>query len=251
MKNNKKLERSLSVAEVMDGPVISIITVVLNAEACFSDSIKSVKDLTYKNVEYIVIDGGSKDATVDIIKLNESFIDYWVSEPDEGVYDAMNKAIDVSHGDYIIFLGADDILLDVLHKVVEFFDDEKTSYYGNVILSENNKVYGGKFHPLKLFNKNIPHQAIFYSKHVFDRFSFNLRYIALADYALNLEILSKKEYGFKYIPKIIAKYNDEDGLSSTVVDQAFSLDKPELIKKYYSVFYYVIYRLVRFVVKRK
>ena len=84
-----------------------------------------------------------------------------------------------------------------------------------------------------------------------DRYSFNLKYIAVADYALNLKIFSEKIYGFRYIPKIIAKYNNEDGLSSTVVDRAFSLDKPVLIKKSYSAFYYMIYRLVRFVAKGK
>lgn len=232
-------------------PLISVITVVYNGVEYIEQAIQSVITQSYDNVEYIIIDGGSTDGSLDVIKKYNDVVDYWVSESDQGVYDAMNKGVGLSRGDYVLFLGCDDTLFNVFHEVVTFFSTNTTSYYGNVILSKSNKVYGGKFHPLKLFYKNIPHQAIFYSRYVFDRFSFNLKYIAVADYALNLKVFPKKEYGFRYVPKIIAKYNNEDGLSSTVVDQAFSLDKPVLIKKYYSVFYYTIYRLVRFVVKRK
>ena len=230
-------------------PMVSIITVVLNGAHCLEKSMKSVEALSYDNIEYIVIDGASSDGTMDIIRKNESFVDYWVSEPDRGVYDAMNKAIRASHGDYILFLGADDYLYDVIHEVVNEFDDEMMSYYGNVILSGNEKRYGGRFYPLKLFLKNIPHQAIFYSRYVFDDYKYECKYSALADYALNLKVFSDEKYGLSYIPRTVAYYNNENGLSSVVIDHKFAMDKPGVIKKHYSRFYYIVYMLIRLVFK--
>ena len=232
-------------------PMITIITVVLNGAQYLRESMRSVERLTYKNIEYIIIDGGSSDETVDIIKQNESFVDYWVSEPDRGVYDAMNKGIDASKGDYILFLGCDDSLFDIFHEVTGYFNSKTASYYGDVILSKNIKSYDGRFFPLKLFIKNIPHQAIFYSKHVFDEYRFDTKYVTVADYALNLKIYSNSRYGLKYIPRTIANYNNENGLSSTLVDHEFSKDKPGIIRQHYSKLYYWIYMILRFIFKRK
>lgn len=95
-------------------PLITVITVSYNAVSSIEDTIKSVINQSYKNIEFIIIDGQSTDGTVDIIKKYEKQIAYWTSEPDNGVYDAMNKGIDKSTGEWIIFLGADDILLDNL-----------------------------------------------------------------------------------------------------------------------------------------
>lgn len=231
-------------------PLISVITVVYNGLDTIEGSILSVLEQSYKDFEYIIIDGGSTDGTLDIIKKYSEGINYWVSEPDEGIYDAMNKGVTLSQGDYIIFLGCDDVLFDVLHEVAPLLLNKTTSYYGDVVLSKSNEVYGGKFYPLKLFSKNIPHQAIFYSRNVFDGNGFDLKYVAVADYAFNLKAFSRQEHGFSYIPKIIAKYNNESGISSTVVDQAFSLDKPRIIRENYKLTYYVIYMILRFVFKK-
>ena len=89
-------------------PLITIITVVYNGEEYLEETIQSVINQTYPNVEYIIIDGGSTDRTLDIIKKYEDYIDYWVSEKDDGIYDAMNKGLKVAKGDYIAILNADD-----------------------------------------------------------------------------------------------------------------------------------------------
>ena len=91
---------------------ISIITVSYNAAKTIEQTISSVVNQTYQDIEYIIIDGGSTDGTMDIIRKYEDRIAYWISEPDKGIYDAMNKGIDVATGDYVYFLGADDRLVD-------------------------------------------------------------------------------------------------------------------------------------------
>jgi glycosyltransferase involved in cell wall biosynthesis len=235
----------------LNKPLISIITVVYNGKEHLEQAILSVVDQAYDNVEYIIIDGGSTDGTLDIIKKYDDALDYWVSEPDNGVYDAMNKGIKLFQGDYVLFLGCDDRLHNVLHDVARFLDMPATSYYGNVILSNNKRAYGGRFYPLKLFIQNIPHQAILYSRYVFNEYKFDCKYITVADYALNLKIFSDVKYGLKYIPKIIADYNNEYGLSSTLVDHEFSKNKPEIIKKHYSKFYYKLYMMLRFIFKKR
>lgn len=95
-----------------DKPLISIITVVYNGEAYLEQTIQSVINQSYDNVEYIVIDGGSNDGTLDIIKKYEQQIDYWVSERDNGIYSAFNKGVRVAQGEWISFLGADDTYLE-------------------------------------------------------------------------------------------------------------------------------------------
>ena len=92
--------------------IISIITVSYNAVKTIEQTISSVVNQSYSNIEYIIIDGGSTDGTVDIIKKYEDRIAYWVSEPDGGIYDAMNKGIKVATGDYIQIIGADDFLIN-------------------------------------------------------------------------------------------------------------------------------------------
>ena len=89
-------------------PLISIVTVVLNDAKHLEQAIKSVLGQTYDNIEYLIIDGGSTDGTLDIIRKHEKAIDYWVSEPDSGIYDAMNKGVSLATGDLIALLNSDD-----------------------------------------------------------------------------------------------------------------------------------------------
>lgn len=91
-----------------DRPLVTIITATYNAASCLRRTIESIRRLKYENIEWIVIDGGSKDGTVEIIQENEDIIGYWVSEPDAGIYDAWNKGVRLACGDWIAFLGAGD-----------------------------------------------------------------------------------------------------------------------------------------------
>lgn len=103
-----------------DSPLVTVITVVFNGAATIEHTIRSVIEQTYDNVEHIIIDGGSTDATLDILRKYEGDIDYWVSERDAGIYDAMNKGIALARGDYIGMLNSDDFFANpsALEKIV-------------------------------------------------------------------------------------------------------------------------------------
>lgn len=112
---------------------ISIITVVFNSKSALEKTIKSISEQKYKDIEYIVIDGGSTDGTVDIIKKYEKFIFVWISEPDKGIYDAMNKGLKKATGDYVWFLNAGDEIysLDTL-SFINTLESNADAFYGEV-----------------------------------------------------------------------------------------------------------------------
>lgn len=118
-----------------DSPLITIVTVVYNDELSIEKTIQSVMSQNYKNIEYLIVDGGSTDGTVDIIKKYDHFISYWCSEPDKGIYDAMNKAIDLASGEWINFMNSGDyfinesVLTNIFKNSSELADI--TIIYGN------------------------------------------------------------------------------------------------------------------------
>ena len=112
-----------------DKPLISIITVVYNGDKYLEETVQSVLSQTYDNVEYIIIDGASTDGTIDIIRKYEDQIDYWVSERDKGMYDAMNKGIDAASGELINFMNAGDRLIFLDVNSLLKLHTTNTSYY--------------------------------------------------------------------------------------------------------------------------
>jgi glycosyltransferase involved in cell wall biosynthesis len=227
-------------------PLISVITVVFNGVTTFEETILSVVNQNFKDFEYIVIDGGSTDGTLDIIKKNQDKISFWVSEPDKGIYDAMNKGIQKARGEYIYFLGADDVFIDefVLGKTSVFFKNKFNIYYGNVIFKKRNILYDGKFNGFKLVTRNISHQCIFYPKAVFVEFKYNTVYRIFADYDLNLKLFNHKKFQFKYIPLTIALFNDEGASGTNTLDANFEVDRLKIIKANFPYLVY-LYRLIR------
>lgn len=126
-------------------PKISVITVVYNGQNLLEGTIKSVINQTYNNIEYLIIDGKSKDKTVDIIKQYESNIANWISESDNGLYDAMNKGLKMATGDFVLFMNAGDQFsnLTVLETVFSKYDDQTDVLYGEVMMvDENRKAIG-------------------------------------------------------------------------------------------------------------
>jgi len=113
---------------------VTIITVTYNAERFIERTIQSIIGQDYPNIEYIVIDGGSDDDTINIIKKHEEYIAYWISEPDGGIYDAMNKGIEVATGEWINFMNAGDTFshASVLSHIKGYFQKELSFFYGGV-----------------------------------------------------------------------------------------------------------------------
>ena len=189
-------------------PLVSIVTVVYNGEKHLEESIKSVINQTYDNVEYIIIDGGSTDGTVDIIKKYEDKIDYWVSEKDGGIYDAMNKGIVISHGKIIGIVNADDLIYpDTLAKVSQAFKNDEVMFtYGQVDLAdENSKIFdiaksiGLQSLKYRLF-RHMPflHPTMFVKKSVYEKIGlYDTNYKLSADYDFILRIIENKMQGIR------------------------------------------------------
>lgn len=193
-----------------DKPLISIVTVVYNGEKYLEETILSVINQTYSNVEYIIIDGGSTDGTLDIIKKYEDKIDYWVSERDKGIYDAMNKGIDVATGEWINFMNAGDGFY-AEHTLSEFNIIKKNGnaniIYGDVEVLYNRFTKIQKAHKLDniFLGMRFSHQSTFYKKSYIKKNKYNLDYKLSADYESILKAYILDFKGFLYINKVISK----------------------------------------------
>lgn len=219
-----------------DGPLISIVTVVFNGAATIEATINSVLSQNYPRLEYVIIDGGSTDGTVEIVRRYEKQLARWVSQSDAGIYDAMNQALEMISGDFVLFLGCDDLLWgpDVLIHAADKMRDQRLIYYGDVVMKGTGAVYDGFFSRWKIVRKNICHQSIFYPKELYKENKYSLEYPVLADYAYNLQFFKQ----FSYLNLIISRFN-ESGVSGRVVDTAFNKDFRGLVKSYLGIFLYI------------
>lgn len=171
-------------------PFFSIITVVKNASSSIQRCIDSIKFQTFQDFEYIVIDGSSVDGTVDKLKLNNSIIDYCISQPDEGLYFAMNKGIKLTRGRYIGILNADDSYdlrtLERVHQAIEKFSETQIIYGGMTYFEEPNKNYFINHNDLP--NRMIFHPTCFVERNTyFANGLLNTRYRVAADYDFMLK----------------------------------------------------------------
>lgn len=201
-------------------PKISIIIATYQAERDLQKCLDSIISQSYSNIETIIVDGGSTDSTVSIIKTNMPFVSRWVSERDNGIYDAMNKGVLLATGDFILFLGADDLLIIDISTIIPHLQDHKTIYYGNVEFKQSGLIYAGEFNRYKLAIKNICHQGILYPADVFKSFSYDLEYKLLADHAINIRLFGSKDYAFCYLPFVISRFN-QTGVSGAMFDSDY------------------------------
>lgn len=200
----------------------TVITVCYNASATISQTIASVLGQSYAEMEYIVVDGNSSDATTYILQSIKDERMKFISEPDSGIYNAMNKGLRMASGDYLIFLGADDTFYDneVLTKVADKIKTGDDVVYGNVMLRKRQRLYNGAFSRWTWGHRNISHQCIFYPRSVYTHYSYDERFRSVADWDYNLRLLSDG-ISFRYITETICTFNDADGLSSCTKDYEF------------------------------
>jgi putative colanic acid biosynthesis glycosyltransferase len=193
---------------VVKKPLISIITVVFNGAESIESTIRSVIFQNYDFFEYIIIDGFSNDGTIDIIKKYECHLDYWISEKDNGIYDAMNKGLGKINGDWFLFLNSGDTFVsnNVLLDVSLFFISPNSNYYGIADIFYKDKFLYKKPSLKKIdFSKTLPiHQTIFISSR-FKDYCFDSNYKIVSDsmYIFNLSLISS----FDFVPITIAKFH--------------------------------------------
>jgi len=197
--------------------LISIITATYNSQKTIEHTIQSVLSQTYSNIEYIIIDGKSTDETLDIIKKYEGEISKVISEPDRGIYDALNKGIEQATGGVVGFLHADDFYANnqVIENIVKVFETQKTdSVYGDleyVSASNTDKTIRnwqtGNFSLKELKKGWMPPHPTFYVKtEVYKKYgNFNLDYKIAADYDLVLRFLGKYKISATYLPQVLVK----------------------------------------------
>ena len=192
-----------------DKPLVSIITVVYNGEKFLEETIQSVISQTYENVEYIIIDGGSTDGTLDIIKRYEDKIDYWISEKDKGIYDAMNKGIDVASGEIMGLINADDWYeKDTIDMVIKKYSGDKNFdiFHGNLnYINKSEKIYKPNFSHRKMLlqGMSLYHPTCFVKRSIYEEEKFDVNYQLAADYKLIFSMMLK-EKKFCYIDKVLA-----------------------------------------------
>lgn len=193
---------------------ISIITVCYNSETTIEDTLKSVLKQTYKDYEYIIVDGKSKDNTLDIIKKYETKFKgrlKWISERDKGLYDAMNKGIKMASGDIVGIINSDDILADkmVFKKIIRTFENRNCdAIYADLVIKDENLDKTVRVFNAKKGNYKVgwypPHPTLYVKKKLYDKYgTYNQKYKIAADYDFMLRILKKSKLKICYINEVM------------------------------------------------
>ncbi|MGA3171314.1 MAG: glycosyltransferase family 2 protein [Chthoniobacteraceae bacterium] len=217
-------------------PLFAIIIPVFNAGGKLERSIESVLREPRELWELWVMDGGSHDGTVDMLKGYEGDI-HWVSEADGGIYDAMNKGIARSGAPYLYFMGAGDVLrAGVLEKVARALPRSGAGFvYGNVFMQDKQVVWDGAWTAEKFRTRTPCQQAIFYDRRIFEwHGGFELRFKTLADYAMNIRCFGDKRVRKIFVDEVIADYEGA-GASASVRDEAFYEARPGLLREWLGI----------------
>lgn len=196
-------------------PRISVVTVCYNASEVIEKTLRSVSSQTYDNIEYLIIDGASKDDTLDVVDLYSNHVDYLSSEPDKGLYDAMNKGIFAATGDFLIFMNADDVFADtdVVADVAAFIEEhpDVDAVFGDSqqILDHGTYTVRTK-EPFKDHKITFSHQAVFIRVPVLRTHPFDLRFPYAADYE-QLSHFYLEGRKFAHIDRVIARVEMRGG----------------------------------------
>lgn len=221
-------------AEIKRCPMkYSVITINFNNCEGLRKTIMSVVAQTYKDYEYIVIDGGSTDGSVDVIKEYSDSIMYWVSEPDSGIYNAMNKGVAQAHGDYCIFMNSGDFFYNA--KVLESFSNynmQEDLVIGNLVSVRDGCVL---FAPPQrdismyyLYSGTIPHQSSFIKTELLRLYPYDESLRIVSDWKFFVQIVVLHNCSVRYIDAVVAKF-DTDGISTSNPDKMWR-EKERVLK---------------------
>lgn len=235
---------------------ISVITVCYNAVDVIEKTIQSVLSQNYDNLEYIIIDGGSTDGTVDIIKRYSESIDYWHSKPDKGIYDAMNKGIQVATGDFLNFMNAGDKFSDkdTITQVASYCDKNLIAIYGacrKIYISGKSSIEKPRALNKLLTDMPFCHQSVFINVKYHKSHLFNISFRYSADYDFFYHAW-KNGCLFKKIECVIADYRFGDGMSmmnfqDTILERenSWTGEKNTLLRKIKLRYYVLKIKLIR------
>lgn len=202
--------------------MITLIIPTYNSQQDIQRCIDSVLNQTFKDLELIIIDGESSDQTIQICKSFEGKFKNFklISEKDKGIYDAMNKGIKKSSGEFLYFLGSDDYLFhkDVLLNISRHLNDQTDLLYGNVFNDTLQSTYDGEFNYLKICLDGICHQSIFYRRNLFNRFgNYDISMKIYSHIYKDKQIFMDEKVNVKYIDEVIANYSGT-GISAQTYD---------------------------------
>lgn len=195
---------------------VTIVTVAFNSAGTIADTLESVRNQSHTNIEHIVVDGNSKDATMDIVRREGSHLAQVVSEPDAGIYDAMNKGLKLATGDIIGFLNADDVLNDphAIRRHVECASNGFDVIYGDLVYVRHGDLRSvvrhwrsGAFSPSRLlFGWMPPHPSFYVSKNLLREVgTFDTRFRIAADYDFMLRCLRRPHVRVGYVPDVMVR----------------------------------------------
>ncbi len=237
--------------------LISVITINYNDVVGLQKTMTSVLKQTYANIEYIVIDGGSADGSKEYIESCQQDLAYWVSEPDKGIYHAMNKGIAQATGDYLLFLNSGDWLVgaSILKDIAISLHDKKDIYYGDLYINNKEAVKERCYPDTVSFNYffdkgHLPHPAMFIKRELFTRvYNFNESFNIIADWDFYVCAICKHNASYKHISSFITNH-DASGISSLPESRAVVLNERQ--KSIYTNFPLFLDDAVQFIhVKKK
>lgn len=221
------------------GIKISVITINLNNLEGLKRTVKSVLDQNHPDIEYLLIDGGSTDGAKEFIQDNQDSFAFYLSEKDTGVYDAMNKGIRKSTGDFLIFLNSGDVFSDSdsLSKLIENSNGEEL-VYGNILVVESDKSYLKTYPEILTFKyfyyDSIPHPACLISKELFERYGlYDTTLKIVSDWKFFLLSVVKYRCSYRYVDEMISTFG-VDGLSSLSTNRKLQEnERVRTLKKYF------------------
>ena len=225
--SQNSLQQLNETGTVCSNPVLSVIIPLYNGITFIETAIRSVIDQRC-NVDLIVVDGGSTDGSWQVVQNYRSWITHSITEPDKGIYDAMNKGIDQARGEWLYFLGADDALQPgVLTKILPYLTSDKVMVYGDVCF-DTGWQFSSTLNRRILFQNTVHHQGAFYHRTLFNTFRYDTSLRILSDYELNLKIY-QYQLPTRKVPLIIACCR-EGGASSGI---KLSITEANLVRAKY------------------
>jgi glycosyltransferase involved in cell wall biosynthesis len=249
----------------MNRPLISVVTVVYNDFNGLKKTVSSVESQLYSNIEYLIIDGASTDGTKEYLE-NYMIQGKWISRPDKGIYDAMNKGIDLANGDFIIFMNAGDSFYsnNTIQDCVLHFSDKHALYFGRAKINSEKEFWS--YPPSKITKDNINiwlkhnvpnHQVIFFSKSFYKENYYDLSLKISADRDYKLRAFKKQNLNYYFIDSILSVF-ETGGVSSTynsckkykqlakeswVIDKRYASLKETIKHQIILVFKFIIFNL--------